>query len=75
VSSKYGKSCSRAQSRTSFSLRPWSAIAVGAIAVWLLQELLVLAAQVLFKDDASDLKVRVLVSKTGLFLSKRLVEI
>ena len=30
----------------------WSAIAVGAIAVGLLQELLVLALQVLFEDDA-----------------------
>jgi hypothetical protein len=38
-------------------------------------ELLVLALQVLFEDDASDLKVRMLVSKTRLFLSKRRVEI
>ena len=52
-----------------------SAVAVGATAVGLLQELLVLALQVLFEDDASDLKVRVLVSKTRLFLSKRRVEI
>ena len=52
-----------------------SAVAVGATAVGLLQELLVLALQVLLEEDASDLKVRVLVSKTGLFLSKRRVEI
>lgn len=52
-----------------------SAVAVGAIAVGLLQELLVLALQVLFEDDASDLNIRVLVSKTGLFLSKGRVEI
>ena len=36
-----------------------SAVAVRATAVGLLQELLVLALQVLFEDDASDLKVRV----------------
>jgi len=52
-----------------------AAVAVGATAVGLLQELLVLALQVLFKDDAPNLKVRVLVSKTGLFLSKCRVEI
>ena len=53
----------------------WTAIAVGAIAVGLLQELLVLAFQILFEDDAPDLEVRVLVSKTSFFLSKRRVEI
>jgi hypothetical protein len=52
-----------------------AAVAVGATAVGLLEELLVLALQVLFEDDASDFKVRVLVSKTRLFLSKRRVEI
>jgi hypothetical protein len=52
-----------------------AAVAVGATAVGLLQELLVLALQVLFEDDASDLKVRVAVSETDLFLSKRRVEI
>jgi hypothetical protein len=52
-----------------------SAIAVGAIAVVLLQELLVLALQVVFEDDASDLKVSVVVSKTGLFLPKRRVKV
>src|SRR4051812_33815146 len=52
-----------------------SAVAIGATAVGLLQELLVLALQVLFEDDASDLKVRVLVTKTRFFLSKRRIEI
>jgi hypothetical protein len=36
---------------------------------------LVLAFQVLFENDAPDLEVLVLVPKTGLFLSKRRVEI
>jgi hypothetical protein len=40
-----------------------------------LQELLVLPLEVLFKDDASDFDVRVLVAKTCLFLSERRVEI
>ena len=53
----------------------WSAVAVGAIAVGLLQELLVLALQVLFEGDALDLEVRVLVSKTGFLLAKRRIEI
>ena len=52
-----------------------SSVAVGATAVVLLQELLVLALQVLLEDDASDLEVAVLVSETGFFLSKRRVEI
>jgi hypothetical protein len=43
----------------------WTAIGVGAIAVGLLQEFLVLAFQILFEDDAPDLEVGVLVSKTG----------
>ena len=45
-----------------------SAVAVGAVAVVLLQELLVLALQVLFEDDASDVEAAVLVSETCLFL-------
>ena len=52
-----------------------SAVAVRAVTVVILQELLVLALQVSFEDDASDLKVRVLVSRTGFFLTKRRVEI
>ena len=52
-----------------------SAVAVGAVAVGLLQELLVLALQVLLEDDAPDLEVAVLVSETGLFLAKRRVEV
>jgi hypothetical protein len=51
------------------------AVAVRSVAVVVLQELLVLALQVLFEDDAADLKVRVLVSKASFFLSKRCVEI
>ena len=51
------------------------AVAVRPVAVVVLQKLLVLALQVLLEEDASDLKVRVLVSKTGLLLSKRRVEI
>src|SRR4051812_21200688 len=38
-----------------------SAVASGAVAVGLLQKRLVLALEVLFEDDASDLEVRVLV--------------
>ena len=52
-----------------------SAVAVSAIPVVLLQELLVLALQVLFEDNAADLEAVVLVSKAGLLLSKRGVEI
>jgi hypothetical protein len=46
------------------------AVAVGSSAVGLLQELLVLALQILFEDDAPDLEVRVLVSKAGFLLPK-----
>jgi hypothetical protein len=53
----------------------WTAIGVGAIAVGLLQEFLVLAFQILFEDDAPDLEVGVLVSKASFFLWKRRVEI
>jgi hypothetical protein len=45
------------------------------VAVVILEELLVLALQVLLENDASNLEVRVLVSKTGFFLTKRRVEI
>jgi hypothetical protein len=51
------------------------AVAVGAVAIVLLQEFLVLALEVLFEDDAPDLKVRVLVSKASFFLSKRCIQI
>ena len=51
------------------------AVAIRAVAVVILQELLVLALQVLLEDDASDLEIRVLVSRTGLLLPKRCVEI
>jgi hypothetical protein len=53
----------------------WSAVAVRMVAIVVLQELLVLALQVLFEDDASDLEAVVLVSKTGFLLAKRGVEI
>ena len=42
-----------------------AAVAVGATAVGLLQELLVIALQVLFKDDARISRYRVSFSKTG----------
>jgi hypothetical protein len=54
---------------------PRSAVAIRPGAVVVLQELLVLALQVLFEDDAPDLEVRVLVSKSGLFQSECRVEI
>ena len=41
----------------------------------LLQELLVLALQVLLEDDAPDLEAAVLVSETGFLLAVRRVEI
>jgi hypothetical protein len=51
------------------------AVTVRSVAVVVLEELLVLALQVLLEDDASNLEVRVLVSKTDFFLTKRRVEI
>ena len=51
------------------------AVAVRSVAVVILEELLVLALQVLLENDASNLEVRLLVSKASLFLSKRRVEI
>jgi hypothetical protein len=62
-------------SRGPRSRRGLDAIGVGAIAVGLLQEFLVLAFQILFEDDAPDLEVGVLVSKASFFLWKRRVEI
>src|SRR5262245_28335103 len=52
-----------------------SAVAVGAVAVVVLQELLVLALEVLFEDDAPDVEGIVLVSEPTLFLPKRCVEV
>jgi hypothetical protein len=51
------------------------AVAVRSVTVVVLQELLILALQVVFENDASNLEVRMLVSKTGFFLTKRRVEI
>jgi hypothetical protein len=55
------------------AVRP--AVAVGTIAVVVLLELLVLALQVLLEDDATDLKVPMLVSPAGFLLAVRRVEI
>ena len=51
------------------------AVAIRAVAVVVLQELLVVPLQVLLENDASNLEVWVLVSKSSFFLSKRRVEI
>jgi hypothetical protein len=40
----------------------WSSVAVRSVAVVVLQELLVLAFEILLEDDAADLQVRMLVS-------------
>jgi hypothetical protein len=53
----------------------WSAVAIRVVAIVVLQELLVLALQVLFEDDALDLEAVVLVSKTSFLLAKRGAEI
>jgi hypothetical protein len=53
----------------------WPPVAVGPASVVLLQELLVLALQVLLEDDAPNLEPAVLVPEPGLFLSVRRVEI
>ncbi len=52
-----------------------AAIAVGTSAVVLLEELLVLALQVLFEDDTPNLEPVVLVSKPGFLLAVRRVEV
>lgn len=52
-----------------------SSVAVGAVAVGFLQELLVLALQVLLEDDAADFEVPMLVSQAGFLLAVRRVEI
>ena len=52
-----------------------TAVAVGASAVVFLQELLVLALQVLVEDDAPDLEPAVLVPEPGLLLAVRRVEV
>ena len=52
-----------------------TAVAVGASAVVLLQELLVLALQVLLEDDAPNLEPVVLVAEPGFLLPVRRVEV
>ena len=52
-----------------------AAIAVGASAVVFLEELLVLALQVLFDNDTPNLEPVVLVSKPGFLLAVRRIEI
>ena len=51
------------------------AVAVRSVTVVVLQELLVLALQVLLENDASKRNVRMLVSQASFFLSKRRIEI
>ena len=52
-----------------------SAVAVGAVAVVLLQEFLKVALQILFEDDTPELKVLVLLSEAGFLLAVSRVEI
>lgn len=52
-----------------------SSVAVGAVAVVLLQELLVLALQVLLEDDAPDVEAAVLVLEACLLLAVRRVKV
>jgi hypothetical protein len=52
-----------------------SSVAVRSIAVVLLQELLVLAFEILLEDDATDLESRMLVSEADFLLAERRVEI
>ena len=52
-----------------------AAVTVRSVAVVVLQKLLVLALQVLLQNHASNLEVRMLVSKAGFFLMKRRVQI
>lgn len=49
------------------AVRP--SVAVGPVAVVVLQELLILPLQILFKHDAVDLDVVVLLSETGFFFA------
>src|SRR5262249_3245476 len=51
------------------------AVAVRSATVVVLQELLVLALEILLANDASNLKVRMLVSQASFFLSKCRVKI
>ena len=51
----------------------WPSVAVRAISVVVLQELLVLPLEVLFEGDAANLKSRMLVSEAGFLLAERRV--
>jgi hypothetical protein len=50
-----------------------SSVAVCSASVMVLQELLVLALEILLEDDASDLEIRMLVSEAGFLLAERRV--
>ena len=52
-----------------------SSIAVGAVAVVVLQELLILPLQILFEHDAADIDVVVLLSETGFFFAVRGIQV
>ena len=52
-----------------------SSVAVRSIAVAVVQELLVLAFEILLEDDAADLQIRMLVSEADFLLTERRVEI
>ena len=51
----------------------WSSVDVCAVSVVVLQELLVLALEILLEDDAADLEIRMLVSEAGFLLAERRV--
>ena len=52
-----------------------SSVAVRSVTVVVLQELLVLALQVLLEGDAADLQIRMLVSEASFLLDERRVQI
>jgi hypothetical protein len=52
-----------------------SSIALGPVAIVILQELLILPLQILFKHDALDIDVVVLVSQTGVFFAIRGIQV
>jgi hypothetical protein len=51
-----------------------SSVAVRSVAVVVLQELLVLAFEILLEDDAADLEIRMLLSEAAFLLAERRVE-
>ena len=52
-----------------------SSVAVRLVAVTVLQELLVVAFEILLEDDAADLEIRMLVSEAGFLLAVGRIEI